>query len=78
MTSTNNRLGIGLMALTMLVFALQDGLSRHLADAYSVQLVVMIRYWFFAAFVIALSARSASSQSMRCIGGATRAEPDLG
>ena len=58
MTSTNNRLGIGLMALTMLVFALQDGLSRHLADAYSVQLVVMIRYWFFAAFVIALSARS--------------------
>ena len=36
------------MAVTMLVFALQDGLSRHLADVYSVQLVVMIRYWFVA------------------------------
>lgn len=57
MSSSNNRLGILLMCLTTLVFALQDGISRHLAGEYNTYLVVMIRYWFFAAFVIALSAR---------------------
>ncbi|MEL7460107.1 MAG: DMT family transporter [Pseudomonadota bacterium] len=46
-----------MMIAATIVFAVQDGLSRHLADAYSVWLVVMIRYWFFAAFVIALAAR---------------------
>lgn len=53
----NNRLGIILMIGTALVFAVQDGISRHLAGEYNVIMVVMIRYWFFAAFVIALSAR---------------------
>lgn len=57
MTSSNPRLGILLMILTTLVFAAQDALSRHLAGTYNVILVVMIRYWFFAAFVIAISAR---------------------
>jgi len=50
-------LGIWLMVATTLVFAVQDGLSRHLASEYNVLLVVMIRYWFFAAFVIAISMR---------------------
>ena len=54
----NTRLGILLMVATSLVFAVQDGLSRHLAGEYNVLMVVMIRYWFFAAFVIALAARS--------------------
>jgi drug/metabolite transporter (DMT)-like permease len=49
------RLGIGLMILTSFVFALQDGVSRHLAETYNVLTVVMLRYWFFAAFVVALS-----------------------
>ncbi len=40
------------------VFALQDGMSRHLAGTYNTYMVVMIRYWFFAAFVIALAARA--------------------
>ncbi|GAA6164697.1 DMT family transporter [Pelagimonas sp. KU-00592-HH] len=57
MSDQNTRLGILLMCLTTFVFAMQDGISRHLADAYNVYVVVMIRYWFFAAFVIALSAR---------------------
>ncbi|TNF21795.1 MAG: DMT family transporter [Rhodobacteraceae bacterium] len=52
-------LGIWLMVATTLVFALQDGLSQHLASEYNVFLVVMIRYWFFAAFVIAISLRKA-------------------
>ncbi|WP_300059092.1 DMT family transporter [uncultured Roseobacter sp.] len=57
--SSNTRLGVALMLATTFVFALQDGISRHLADAYNVYMVVMIRYWFFAAFVIAIAARQA-------------------
>lgn len=57
MSDGNNRIGIILMCLTTFVFAMQDGISRHLAGEYNVYLVVMIRYWFFAAFVVALSAR---------------------
>lgn len=52
-------LGIWLMVATTLVFAVQDALSRHLASEYNVFMVVMIRYWFFAAFVIAISVRKA-------------------
>lgn len=57
MSDQNLRLGILLMIATTFVFAMQDGISRHLAGAYNVQMVVMIRYWFFAGFVIALSMR---------------------
>lgn len=59
MAHSNTRLGIMLMVLTTFVFAMQDGISRHLAGEYNVLMVVMIRYWFFAAFVIAISARRA-------------------
>mgnify|MGYP002526307876 CR=1 FL=1 len=52
----NARLGIPLMIATTFVFAIQDGLSQYLAREYNTVVVVMIRYWFFAAFVIALSA----------------------
>jgi drug/metabolite transporter (DMT)-like permease len=55
------RLGIVLMIATSLVFAAQDGLSRHLAGEYNVFMVVMIRYWFFAAFVIAIARRQSGS-----------------
>lgn len=41
-----------MMILACLVFALQDAISRHLASEYNVIMIVMIRYWFFAAFVI--------------------------
>ena len=50
-------LGIALMAATMLVLAVQDGFSRHLAGEYSVWMVVAIRYWFFAALAVALALR---------------------
>ena len=55
----DNRLGIGLMVAVTVVFALQDAISRHLAGEYNVLMVVMIRYWFFAAFVLAVAARQA-------------------
>jgi len=57
MTQSNTRLGIMLMIATTFVFAMQDGISRHLAGQYNVLMVVMIRYWFFAAFVIVIAAR---------------------
>ena len=58
-TVQNTRLGIWLMVATTFVFAMQDGISRHLAGEYNVLMVVMIRYWFFAAFVMAVAARKA-------------------
>lgn len=57
--SSNPKLGIYLMIATTLVFAIQDGISRHLASEYNVFMVVMIRYWFFAAFVITIASRMA-------------------
>lgn len=57
MSEANNRAGIPLMIAATFVFAMQDGISRHLAGEYNVLMVVMIRYWFFATFVIAIAAR---------------------
>ena len=55
----NTRLGILLMVAVSVVFAGQDGISRHLAGEYNVYMIVMIRYWFFAAFVITIASRKA-------------------
>lgn len=57
----NTRLGILLMIATTFVFAVQDGISRHLAENYNVIMIVMIRYWFFAAFVITIAKRQSGS-----------------
>jgi len=60
-TGTDNssaRGGMGLMIVAMAIFAAQDGISRHLGGAYGVPMVVMIRYWFFAAFILWMAARS--------------------
>lgn len=46
------------MVATTAVFALQDGISRHLAERHSVLQVVAIRYWAMAAFALAWAARS--------------------
>ena len=57
MIKQNERLGIFLMVITTIVFASQDGLSKYLATEYNVYMVVMIRYWFFAAFIMTISSR---------------------
>ena len=54
---SNPKLGISLMAITMLVFAIQDGISQYLAREYNVFFIVMVRYWFFAIFVFILCSR---------------------
>lgn len=59
MTEQSTRKGIILMIFAMMVFATQDGISRHLAAEYNPFMVVMIRYWFFAAFVITIAMRKA-------------------
>jgi drug/metabolite transporter (DMT)-like permease len=51
MTDQNTRLGILLMIVTVFIFAVQDGFARYLAAGYSVFMVIMVRYWFFAVFV---------------------------
>jgi len=58
MTEQNLRLGIILMIATSFVFALQDGLSRHLGASYSIYTVVMVRFWFFAVFAAAMAMRA--------------------
>lgn len=61
MTEQNTRLGIWLMVATSVVLSVQDGISRHLASEYNVLMIVTIRYWFFAAFVITLARRQMGS-----------------
>ena len=70
MTGSDTRKGIMLMLATTLVFAAQDGLSRHLADTYNVMMVVMVRYWFFAGFVIVIASRKAGG--IRAAAGTTQ------
>ena len=50
--------GVRYVILAMVCFAVQDGVSKHLAESYPVPFFVMLRYWAFAAFVIVLAARS--------------------
>ncbi|SFR58432.1 EamA-like transporter family protein [Yoonia tamlensis] len=57
----NTRLGIMLMIATTFVFAVQDGISTHLGARYNVLMIVMVRYWFFAAFVITIATRKSGS-----------------
>lgn len=67
MTAQDTRAGIILMVTAVFVFAVQDGFSRYLGAIYPVFMVVMIRYWVFAAYVTAQAARRArkSGQSLR-------------
>ena len=71
MTSSRNpTLGIWLMVAAVATFAAQDAFAKHLAGTYSTQMVIMIRYWVFAGFVIFLALRQpgglrASTRSTR-------------
>jgi drug/metabolite transporter (DMT)-like permease len=67
------RLGIALMALTSFVFSIQDGLSRHLAEAANTLMIVTVRFWFLAGFVMLLA--RAQQGSLRA--AAATAQPAL-
>ncbi len=47
-----------MICASALIFAAQDGISRYLGAAYSPIFIIMLRFWFFAAFVILLCARA--------------------
>lgn len=53
--------GIILIVLTLLLFASQDAITKHLAQLYPVPFFIMIRYWAFSAFGIALARWRAGS-----------------
>ncbi|MEL6280578.1 MAG: DMT family transporter [Pseudomonadota bacterium] len=55
----SSRIGLWFFLGAMTVFAIQDGLSKSLALTNHPIFVVMIRYWAFALFVLAISARQA-------------------
>lgn len=57
-TTQNTRRGIAFMCLASVIFAAQDGISRHLSAEYNVLMVVMVRFWFFALFVSFLASRA--------------------
>ncbi len=54
---SNPSRGIWLMIAAVATFAAQDGFARYLAAEYSTLMVVMVRYWVFAGFVILLALR---------------------
>lgn len=49
---------MALMVAATFVFGTQDALSRFLAEGYSVLGVLLIRYWFFAGFVMVRAMRA--------------------
>lgn len=57
MNTSQTTKGIALMIAATIFFSVQDGLSRYLAGSYNTVMVVTIRYWFFAGFVILLALR---------------------
>ncbi len=61
MAKNDTKLGILFMIGATVVFAAQDGISRHLASEYNVFMVITIRYWFFAAFVMAVAMKQVGS-----------------
>lgn len=58
MAEQNNRLGTLMMIAAVLIFALQDGVSRHLGSNYNTFSIVMLRYWVFLIFGALLMRRA--------------------
>lgn len=55
---TRKSLGYTFTLLAVTIFATQDGISKYLGSHYSPIFITMVRYWFFAAFVILVATRS--------------------
>jgi drug/metabolite transporter (DMT)-like permease len=50
--------GLAFALTAVCIFAIQDGISKHLGTAYPPIFITMIRYWAFAGFVVAVASRS--------------------
>lgn len=54
----SKRLGYAFTLLAILIFSLQDAISKHLGSAYPPVFIAMLRFWAFGAFAMVLGARS--------------------
>lgn len=52
------QLGIALIISAMLIFALQDGITKHLSTTYAAPQILWIRFSFFVVFALAYSMRT--------------------
>lgn len=55
---TSSRQGYVYAISAVLIFAAQDGISKHLVELYPAVFIAMVRYIAFAAFVLILSSRA--------------------
>lgn len=55
---SSKQTGYIFVLLAICIFSIQDAISKHLGGLYPPALITMIRYWAFAAFAVALAARS--------------------
>jgi drug/metabolite transporter (DMT)-like permease len=54
----SKRTGYLFTLLAILIFSLQDAISKHLGGLYPPVFIAMLRFWAFGAFAMALGARS--------------------
>jgi drug/metabolite transporter (DMT)-like permease len=54
----SKRTGYVFTLLAILIFSLQDAISKHLGSLYPPVFIAMLRFWAFGAFAMALGARS--------------------
>ena len=54
----SKRLGYVFTLLAIVIFSLQDAISKHLGSAYPPVFIAMLRFWAFGAFAIALGMRN--------------------
>ena len=54
----SKRLGYAFTLLAILIFSLQDAISKHLGSLYPPVFIAMLRFWAFGAFAVVLAARS--------------------
>lgn len=50
--------GLAFALTAIFIFAMQDGISRHLGAAYPPIFITMIRFWAFAGFALIMASRS--------------------
>ncbi len=55
---TSKRTGYIFVLTALVIFSIQDAISKHLGSLYPPIFITMIRYWAFASFAIILAARS--------------------
>ena len=64
-TIRSPKLGALLTVAAVIVFGLQDGVSKHLTERYSVFFVITVRYWAFAAVLVLTHRGKAAAEEHR-------------